>query len=122
MEVNEKKLKETANQLGRAIGQTDAARALERAREAMRDEEETWELFQEVQQLQQSLLQKMQQGRDVSEERRDDLQEKMQELEGKRDYQQFVSAQMNFDKLMETVNDQIQEGIQEGEDSNIIEL
>jgi cell fate (sporulation/competence/biofilm development) regulator YlbF (YheA/YmcA/DUF963 family) len=122
MEINEKKLKEKAEGLGKAIGQTEAARAMDRAREALQDDEEAWELFQDVQQLQEKLLEKSQQGEEVSEEKRDELQDMMKDLESNSEYQQFVSAQMNFDKLMKTVNEHIQKGIEEGEDSKIIEL
>lgn len=122
MEVNEEKLQEAAKKLGRYIGQTDAAGAVERARDGLQEDDEAWELFQDVQQLQQSLLRKQQQGQSISEEERQDLQEKMKELESNRDYQQFVSAQMNFDKMMEKVNEFIQEGIEEGQDSKIIEV
>lgn len=122
MEVNQQKLEENARSLGKAIGQTDAAKAMDRAREALQDNDDAWELFQDVQRLQESLLKKVQQGQDVDEDRREELQDMMKELEKNSEYQQFVSAQMNFDKLMKKINEEIQEGIEEGQDSNIIEI
>ncbi len=122
MPVNEDKLEERAKGLGKAIGQTEAARAMDRARETLEDNEEAWELFQDVQELQQELLEKSEQGEEIDEDKRDELQDMMKDLESKKEYQQFVSAQMNFDKLMKKVNEHIQQGIEKGEDSKIIEI
>lgn len=122
MEANQDKIEEKAKSLGRAIGQTDAAKALDRARDALKEDEETKELFEKVQRLEQNLMRKAQQGQDVSEDKREELQSSMQELETHKGFQQFISAQQNFENLMKEINESIQEGIEEGKDSNIIEI
>lgn len=122
MEVNEEKIKEKAVGLGRAIGQTDSAKAMERAQENLKENEETADLFEEVQQMEQEILKKVQSGQDVDESEQEDLKEKMQKLESDPHFQKYMSAQMNLDKMMKKVNQFIQEGIEEGKDSNIIEV
>jgi len=108
--------------LGRAIGQTDSAKAMERAQESLKEDEETAELFEEVQEMEQEIMQKVQSGQDVDESEQEDLKEKMQKLESDPNFQKYMSAQMNLDKMMKKVNQFIQEGIEEGKDSNIIEV
>jgi cell fate (sporulation/competence/biofilm development) regulator YlbF (YheA/YmcA/DUF963 family) len=121
-EANEDKIKEKAVSLGRAIGQTDSAKAMERAQENLKDDEETADLFEEVQEMEQEILGKVQSGEDVDESKQDELKEKMQKLESDPNFQKYMSAQMNLDKMMKKVNQFIQEGIEEGKDSNIIEV
>ncbi|MFB6356491.1 MAG: YlbF family regulator [bacterium] len=121
-EVNQDKIEEKAKQLGRAIGQTEAAKAMETARESLEDNEETSELFEKVQDMEQDLMEKAQRGEDVSDEEEQDLRDAMQKLESRPDFQKFVAAQQNFEKMMKKVNEYIQNGIEEGKDSNIIEI
>jgi len=121
-EANEDKIKEKAMSLGRAIGQTDSAKAMERAQKNLKDNEETADLFEKVQRMEQDILEKAQRGEDVDEDKQDELKEMMSKLESRPDFQKYMSAQMNLDKLMKQVNEFIQEGIEEGKDSNIIEV
>ncbi len=122
MELNEEKLEERARKLGRAIGQTDAAKALDQAQQAIQDDEETRELFETLQREEQDLLQRARSGEDVSQDEQRELQEKMEELESKPAFQKYIAAQQNFEKIMKQVNEVIQEGIEEGQDSRIIEV
>lgn len=121
-EPNENKLEEKAKSLGRAIGQTDSAKAMDRAQESLEANEETRELFEKVQRMEQNVVEKLQRGEDVDDDKRDELREAMQTLESRPDFQKYVSAQQNLDNLMKQVNEYIQEGIEEGKDSNIIEI
>jgi len=121
-EANQEKLKEKAISLGRAIGQTDSAKAMDRAQESLEDNEETRELFEKVQRMEQDVVQKLQRGEDVDDDKRAELQDAMKKLESRPDFQKYVSAQKNLDNLMKQVNEYIQEGIEEGKDSNIIEI
>lgn len=122
MEANMEKIEEKAEALGRAIGQTDAAKSLERAREAIQDDEETREMFQKVQRLEENLMKKVQRGQEVPDDKREELQDAMSELETRKAFQQFISAQQNFENIMQKVNEFIQDGIEEGKDSKIIEI
>ncbi len=122
MEVNEQKIEEKAKSLGRALGQTDKAKALKRAEENIQEEEEVSEEFEEVQKLQEELISKNKRGEDITREEQEELQELMKKLEKRPTFQQFISAQTNFEKLMQQVNQYIQEGIAEGQDSQIIEI
>ena len=110
-EPNENKIEEKAKGLGRAIGQTDSAKAMDRAQESLEDNEETRELFETVQRMEQDVIQKLQRGEDVDEDKREELRETMQKLESRPAFQKYISAQQNLENLMKQVNEYIQEGI-----------
>ncbi len=122
MEVNIQKIEEKAKSLGRALGQSDTVKALARAEDGLRDDEEVKEEFEKVQKLQSELMQKAQRGEEVSDEKQQELKEAMSTLEKRSEFQQFVAAQTNFEKLMKQVNQFIQQGISEGQDSKIVEI
>ncbi len=122
MEVNMQKIEEKAKSLGRALGQSDTVKALARAEESLREEEEVKEEFEKVQKLQSELMQKSQSGEEISEEKQQELKDAMSELEKRSEFQQFVASQSNFEKLMKQVNEFIQQGISEGQDSKIVEI
>ncbi|MFP4687254.1 MAG: YlbF family regulator [bacterium] len=122
MEVNQNKLEEKSKVLGRAIGQTDAAKALARSEKAIMEDEETKELFEKVRQAEQKLMKKVQGGDEISEDEKEELRELSKKLEAKTVFQQFIAAQSNFEKVMREVNQHIQKGISEGQNSKIIQI
>ncbi len=122
MDLEQGKIEEKSKTLGRAIGQTDAAKALGRAEKAIMEDEETKELFEEVKQTEQKLMSKVQSGGEITEDEKENLRDLSNQLESKKIFQQFIAAQSEFEKLMKKVNQFIQKGISEGQNSNIIQL
>ncbi len=122
MEINQQKIEERAKKLGRAIGQSDRSKALERAEENLRDDEDTDELYERLSKLQQTALTSLQAGKELEEEKKQEIQELTKELERKPRFQQYMAAQTNFNNLIQQVNQYIQQGISEGQDSKIIEI
>lgn len=121
-EINQDKIEERAKKLGRAIGQTDLVDELNQALENLRDSDEAYETFQKVQNLQQELNEKVEQGQDIAEEKKEELGEAMNKLENYSAYRRFAKAQATFSRFMEQVDQYIQHGIDDGQDSNIIEV
>src|SRR5262249_36004686 len=115
-------LEEKAEDLGRVLGQTDEYKALRRATEALRDNQDVQKVLAEAERLAQEIEQVAQQGREPTKEQVEQYDKALQGVQGNPVYQQMVAAQANFEKLMARINARIYEGIKKGAASPIITL
>lgn len=115
-------LEEKAEDLGRVLGQTDEYKALRRATEALRDNQDVQKVLADAERLAQEIEQVAQQGKEPSKEQVEQYDRALQSVQGNPVYQQMVAAQANFEKLMARINARIYEGIKKGAASPIITL
>ena len=113
---------EKAQDLGRLLGQSDEYKALLRASQRLKEDAETQQLLEEVERLAQTIEGAAQQGKEPAREHVERYDEILKSVQRSPVYQQMVSAQANFEKLMAKVNAQIYEGMQKGAASPIITL
>ena len=115
-------LEEKAEDLGRLLGQTDEYKALRRATDALREDQAVQKVLAEAERLAQDIERTAQQGTEPTKEQVEQYDRALQSVQGNLIYQQMVSAQANFEKLMAKVNARIYEGIKKGAASPIITL
>jgi cell fate (sporulation/competence/biofilm development) regulator YlbF (YheA/YmcA/DUF963 family) len=115
-------LEEKAEDLGRLLGQTDEYKALRRATDALREDQAVQKVLAEAERLAQEIVRTAQQGTEPTKEQVEQYDRALQSVQGNLIYQQMVSAQANFEKLMAKVNARIYEGIKKGAASPIITL
>lgn len=122
MESNESRehLFEKAEDLGRLISQTAEYAYVQAANREIADDREATETLNRMRDLQDRLLDHVRKGEDPPQELQTEyagLQERVQQSAR---YQSLISAQSNFDRLMEKVHRSIGKGIRKGEESRII--
>jgi cell fate (sporulation/competence/biofilm development) regulator YlbF (YheA/YmcA/DUF963 family) len=115
-------LEEKAEDLGRMLGQTEEYKALRRATEALREDQAVQKVLAEAERLAQDIERVAQQGSEPTKEQVEQYDRALQSVQGNPVYQQMVSAQANFEKLMAKINARIYEGIKKGAASPIITL
>jgi cell fate (sporulation/competence/biofilm development) regulator YlbF (YheA/YmcA/DUF963 family) len=115
-------LEEKAEELGRVLGQSDEYKALRRATEALRENQELQKTLAEAERLAQDIERVAQQGTEPTKEQVEKYDQALQTVQGDPVYQQMVATQTNFQKLMDRVNARIYEGIKKGAASPIITL
>ena len=115
-------LEEKAEELGRILGQTDEYKALRRATEGLRDDQEVQKVLAEAERLAQEIERVAQQGKEPGKEQVEQYDRALQSVQGNAVYQQMVVAQTNFQKLMDRINARIYEGMKKGAASPIITL
>lgn len=111
---------ERASEVGRLISQTPEYAYL---RSAMRDidgDEDARARLDQIRELQEKLIGFLEREEEPPEDLRDELGRLSEEMQSSVRYQSLISAQANFDKLMEKVNRSIAEGVKAGEQSRII--
>lgn len=111
---------ERATDVGRLISQTPEYAYL---RSAMRDidgDEEARARLDAIRALQEKLIGFLEREEEPPEDLREELGRLSEETQTSARYQSLISAQANFDKLMEKVNHSIGEGVKAGEQSRII--
>ncbi|MFV1987392.1 MAG: YlbF family regulator [Gemmatimonadota bacterium] len=111
---------EKAEELGRVISQTPEIAYLQSAHRDIGDDREAAEMLNRLQQLQESLLELVGRGEEPTEEQEQEYTDLQEKIQTSTRYQALISAQTNFDKLMEKVHRTIGEGIRKGEESRII--
>jgi cell fate (sporulation/competence/biofilm development) regulator YlbF (YheA/YmcA/DUF963 family) len=109
-----------AQELGRIIGQSDEYRALRRAEQSLRGDEETQRKLDQISTLARQVDTAIAQGQMPDEETTQSYETAVRELELSPVGQQYVVARANFEKLMQKVNEQIGAGMEKGAASNII--
>jgi len=114
------RITEMAKELGQALGRTDEYQALKRAASGVDDDRELVELKNELEKLEAVMISALQAGKEPDEESRDRYEALARDLQSRPGYQRLVSAQSNFDKLLQKVNETISTGIREGGESRII--
>lgn len=113
---------ETAQQLGRLIGQGEEYRALQRAREAVSSDKELVEQLKKLDQLASELERRVASGHEPSQEDAETYERLFNSVQATPLYQGLVAAQSNFDKVMLRAQEQIMEGMRAGGQSRIITL
>ncbi len=111
---------ERAQELGRLLSQTPEYAYLQAAHRDIGDDREATETLNRLRQLQESLLEQVGRGEEPSEELEREFTELQEQIQTSARYQALISAQANFDKLMDRVHRSIGEGIRKGEESRII--
>lgn len=114
------KIMEKARELGRLVSQTAEYGYLQAASREIADDREATETLNRLRDLQDELMGLVQRGEEPPEDRQQEYGRLQEEIQRSSRYQSLVSAQANFDKLMEKVHRAIGEGIKKGEESRII--
>jgi cell fate (sporulation/competence/biofilm development) regulator YlbF (YheA/YmcA/DUF963 family) len=111
---------ERAVEVGRLVSQTPEFRHLKSAHQEIGDDREATARINEMRELQTKMLEQMERGEEPPEESREKLEQLGQDLQSNSRYQALISAQANFDRLMEKIQDSIGAGIRAGEESRIV--
>jgi len=111
---------EKAEELGRVISQTPEIAHLQSAHRDIGDDREATEMLNRLQHVQESLLELVGRGEEPTEEQEQEFADLQENIQTSTRYQALISAQANFDKLMDKVQRTIGEGIRKGEESRII--
>lgn len=111
-----------AQELGRLLGQSDEYKALTKADGQLKNDAECKKLLDDVRAMDEEIEGGARDGREPSPEQLQRYETAVRTLQAHSVYQQWVSAQSNFEKLMLKVNAQIADGIRKGVASQIITL
>jgi len=111
-----------AEELGRAIGQTNEYQALRRAQEVLEGAEGLADQIRRLQELAATLERHAVEGKDPPEDAVNEYDRLMGEVQAHAGYQSLVAAQSNFDKMMVRVHERMAEGMRQGGQSSIITL
>jgi cell fate (sporulation/competence/biofilm development) regulator YlbF (YheA/YmcA/DUF963 family) len=115
-------LEEKGKELGRLIGQSSEYQTLKRSSEALNDDREAVTLLQQMEKLRGEAQALIQSGQNPTPEMEQQLDTMLEKIQSQPAYQRAVSAQENFDKLMQHVNQWIMDGMKKGAASPIITL
>lgn len=113
-------LEDKAKDLGRTIGQSDEYKAVKRSSEALNGDRDATTILRQMEQIRQDAQSLIDRGEEPTPEMEQQLDALLQQVQGNSAYQQAISAQDNFDKLMLRVNQWIADGIRTGATSSII--
>lgn len=113
---------ERAEELGRLIGQTNEAKALRRAEEALRNDEPTRGYLEKMQTVARQMDQAMAQGEMPVEGAAELYEQSVREFELSPIGQAYIVARSNFEKVMAKINEEMAKGIEKGATSSIITL
>jgi cell fate (sporulation/competence/biofilm development) regulator YlbF (YheA/YmcA/DUF963 family) len=111
-----------AQELGRMIGQSDEYRALRRAEQSLRGDEDTQKKLDRISTLARQVDTAIAQGQMPDEATTLEYETAVRELETSGIGQQYVVSRANFEKYMQKVNEQISAGMEQGAASSIITL
>lgn len=113
---------ERAEELGRQLGQSEEYKRLRRADEGLKADAEASKLLGELQEFDEKLREAISSGNEPDASLVEQYESARRKIEALANYQAFIAAQMNFDKLMQKVNARILEGLKKGAESPIITL
>ncbi len=111
---------ERAKELGNALARTGEYRALRQAIDVADEDRELVELRNRIRDLGAEIETAMRASREPDEDITKAYTELTEELQSKPGFQELISAQANFEKVMFKVNETVTKGIEEGGDSRII--
>ncbi len=111
---------ERAEELGRLLSQTPEYAYLKSSRKEIDEDREATRALNRMRELQERLMQHVERGEEPPEDLRTEYVELQEEMQGSARFQSWISAQANFEKLMDKVNRAIDKGIQRGDESRII--
>lgn len=118
--TNKDRILERAVEVGRLVSQTPEFRHLKSAHQEIGDDRDATTRINEMRELQTQMLEQIERGEDPPEDSREKLERLGQELQSNSRYQGLISAQANFDRLMEKIQESIGTGIRAGEESRIV--
>jgi len=111
---------ERAVEVGRLISQSPEYAYLKASMRDIDGDEEAKKTLDRIRDLQEKLIGFLEREEEPPEDLRNDLAALSEEMQTSMRYQSLISAQANFDKLMDKVNQSIAAGVKEGEQSRII--
>ena len=111
---------EKARDVGRMLAQTEEYRALRRANDRLADDRDTVAGINRLTELQQSIARALQGGEDPADDEREEYERLAGQVETSPVYQQYAAARANFERMMARVDEEIEKGVQAGEQSRII--
>ena len=115
-------LEDKARELGRIIGQSSEYQAVKRANDALNNDRDTVALLRQMEQIRLDAQRMIERGEHPTPEMEQALDKLLDQVQGNPLYQNVVTAQENFEKVMVRVNEWILEGIRKGAASPIITL
>jgi len=115
-------IEEKGRELGRHIGQSREYQELKRANDALAQDQEAVKLLKQMEALRGDAQRMIERGQRPTPEMEKQLDDLLSKVQVQPVYQRLLSAQENFDKLMQRVNELILEGIEKGAASPIIML
>jgi cell fate (sporulation/competence/biofilm development) regulator YlbF (YheA/YmcA/DUF963 family) len=111
---------ERAGEVGRLISQTPEYAYLKASMKEIEADDEARKSLDRMRELQAQLIECLEREEEPPEELRSELGTLSEDMQASARYQALISAQANFDKLMDKVNQSIARGLKEGEASRII--
>lgn len=118
--TNRDRIFERAGEVGRLVSQTAEFRYLKAAHEEISGDADATGRIDAMRKLQTDILVYLEKGEEPPEDLRQRLEALSEEMQTSTRYQALISAQANFDKLMEKVQESIGLGIRAGEESRIV--
>ena len=115
-------IEEKGRELGRHIGQSREYQELKRANDALAQDQEAVKLLKQMEALRGDAQRMIERGQRPTPDMEKQLDDLLSKVQVQPVYQRLLSAQENFDKLMQRVNELILEGIEKGAASPIIVL
>ncbi len=106
--------------MGRLLSGTPEYRYMEASERDLSEDTDTTALLDELAKLNEALMEKASRGETPSEEETREFYDLRGQVQSKTNYQAFISAQANMEKLMDRVNQAIARGIRTGLESKII--
>lgn len=111
---------ERASEVGRLVSQTPEFQYLKSAHSDIGSDAEATARIEEMRMLQTDILGYLEKGDEPPQDLRDKLETLSEDMQRSSRYQSLISAQANFDKLMEKVQESIGSGIRAGDESRIV--
>ena len=111
---------EKAREVGRQIAHSSEYGAMKRAGEALQNDREAVTRLNRLQQLEMEFARAMQGGSEPPMEQQEEYERLVGEVQVMPVYQAFEAARSKLDGLMARVNEEIEKGIEAGEQSRII--
>jgi cell fate (sporulation/competence/biofilm development) regulator YlbF (YheA/YmcA/DUF963 family) len=109
-----------AKELGNALGRTDEYQVVKRSIGAVDGDRELAALRKEIEGLERRIEESLKAGQEPDADTRGAYEGAVGRLQASATYQRLVSAQSNFDKLMDKVNKAIAQGMEDGVQNRII--
>lgn len=111
---------ERAGEVGRLISQTPEFAYLKAAHREIEEDEEAREKLRKIDELRSELGGYLERDEEAPQELLDNLTKLSEEVQASVKFQSLISAEANFNKLMDRVQGAIGKGIKTGEESRII--
>lgn len=118
--TNRDRIFERATEVGRLVSQTAEFRYLKAAHEEISSDKDATGQIDNMRKLQTEIMGFLEKGEEPPEDLRLQLESLSEDMQTSTRYQALISAQANFDKLMEKVQESIGSGIRAGEESRIV--